>query len=527
MILHMTETDSFFIREELVPMSDGVRLYTRCATPKGVEKCPTVFIRTPYEGANGGVPHGLASYGEGSAARRFIEHGYAVVLQHCRGKGDSEGLCIPYAKEERTDALETLDYIRALPTYNGEIFVTGGSYLATVHLSYLSAKPHDIKGACLEIQTDRLFFRNYRNGLNYKLNNIGWWSSMVSRKYPQCDLSAAFRLPYIEAAQRVFGEEVPAFTDTLIHNTPDEFWQRDEKWNVMETLEIPTLLVEGWYDFYVEGMTDMWRRMPEETKKRSAMLIGPYGHATSVGAKFEYPLPCGNLPPDYAVEWFDSIREGRPYLYAECGKVRYYSIGADAWREGEYPPGAPQSHRLYLGAQTLSEQPTRGVAIRYRYDPASLENPFRSFGIFRAHKAGSIESVLSFVGEPVGTAHSYFGSVRVHLTVSSDCEDTAFFVRLYLVEGEEAYNLTEALGGLTYLAGEYTPGTAVEIDLETPPIAFTLKEGMRLRVDIASETGNYLPHPNVKGHFAYVTEQRIATNTVYTEGSYLELPIEE
>ena len=50
--------------------------------------------------------------------------------------------------------------------------------------------------------------------------------------------------------------------------------------------------------------------------------------------------------------------------------------------------------------------------------------------------------------------------------------------------------------------------------------------GMRLRIDITSESGNYLPHPNVKGHFAYVTETRVAHNTIHPEGSYVELPIE-
>ena len=530
MIIRTTETERVIIREELVTMSDGVRLYTRYAAPSAAAQCPTVLIRTPYEPSWRDTPQdaACAAYAEGSALGRFLDHGYAVVLQHCRGKGDSEGFCIPYAPEERRDGLETLDYIRRLPTYNGEIFLTGESYLATVHLSYLSAKPHDVKGACLAIQTDRLFFRNYRNGLNYKLNNIGWWCGMANRKYPNSDLGAAFRLPYIEAAQRVFGEDVPEFTDTLIHNTCDEFWQNDDKWNVMETLEIPTLLVEGWYDFYVEGMTDMWRRMPRSTKARSAMLIGPYGHATSVGSEFEYPLPSGNLPPDYVVEWFDSIREGRPFRYAELGRIRYYSIGADEWRVGDDPFAACRTARFFLGDRTLSEQPPRGgVALGYRYDPDRVTNSFKSFGIFRAHEAGSVPSILSFVGEPVTEEMRCFGSVRFSLRVSSDCEDTAFFARLYLVDGGVAYNLTEAMSGLLQLVGDYTAGDTVTVELVTPPIAFTLKAGMCLRVDSASETGNYLPHPNVKGHFAYVTERRIACNTVYTEGSYLDLPLEK
>ena len=525
MLLFCTENDTVRVTEEMVTMSDGVRLYTRYALPAGAGKCPTVFIRTPYEPKNGGKPYPLSAYEGAGLAAQLIAHGYAVVTQHCRGKGDSEGVCVPYAEEERTDGLDTLAYIRTLPFYNREIYLTGGSYLATVHLSYLSAQPADVRGICLEIQTDRLYYRNFRNGLNYRLNNIGWWSGMMDRKHPKRNLGAADKLPYAEAALRVFGKDEPSFTEGLIHNECDEYWKKDEKWNVVETLTAPTLLVEGWYDFYVEGMVDMWRRLPEKTKAASAMLVGPWGHGTAVGADFEYPLPNGNLPPDYVVEWFDSIREGRPYRYAEYGKLHYYSIGADAWHTAAYPTKG-ETTRLYFGTHTLSDTETAGAALSYRYDPDALANVFKSFGIYRAHAAGSIDSILSFVGEPCEEERAFLGSVRFHLNVSSDCEDTAYFARLYLVDGEEAYNLTEAMGALSHFVSTYTPGEVATVEMETPAIAFTLKKGMRLRVDIASESGNYLPHANVKGHFAYVTERRVAHNTVYTEGSYRELPFE-
>ena len=77
----------------------------------------------------------------------------------------------------------------------------------------------------------------------------------------------------------------------------------------MKTLEIPVLLVDGWYDYHIDNTMHMWERIPEETRRRSALFVGPYGHATSVSKKAEYPLEHGNLPDDYIAEWFDSIRE--------------------------------------------------------------------------------------------------------------------------------------------------------------------------------------------------------------------------
>ena len=452
MPLHTEENEILIAVDDMVTMSDGVRLYTRYALPKGKEKCPVVFMRTPYE-QSCDKHYDIEKYANDKLAMSFLTHGYAVLVQHCRGKGDSEGVCIPYENED-SDGLETLDYIRTLPFYNGEIYITGESYLSTVHLSYLYKKQSDIKGACLCIQTDRLFFRNYRNGLNYKLNNINWWSSMVDRLYPKKDLSRAQERPYIDCARRVFGVDVPQFTDTLIHNTCDEYWQNDPKWNVVNSLDMPVLFVEGWYDFYVEGMTDMWRRLPEKTKEKSCMIIGPYGHATCLSPKFEYSMPNGNIPDGWVAEWFDSIRENRPFKYAKYGKINYYSIGADEWHAKEYPKSEDKYLRFPLSDLSLCAREKGVKDVTYEYDPNKLQNKYRSFGIYRAHEAGSADSILSFVGDEIENEQSFFGCVKFHLAVSTDCEDTAFFARIYFVDGDDAYNLTEAFGGLLHLVGE-------------------------------------------------------------------------
>lgn len=515
----VSENEFVMVIEKFAVMPDNVRLYTRCIVPKGVEKCPVIYMRTPYEAAHNGVSHSLEEYKNNA----FINHGYAIVLQHCRGRGDSEGVCTPY--QERNDGLATLDFIRSMPFYNGEIYVLGGSYLATVHLCYLSANPKDIKGACLQIQTDRMFYRNYRNGCNYRLNNADWWARMLERRFPEQNCKEMYKRPYIDSAKRVYGVDVPEFTEKLIHNICDKYWTDTQSWSAIDNLEIPTLFVEGWYDFYIEGMTNMWERMPPETKKRSAMFIGPFGHGTAVSPNAEYPLKNGNLPDDYVVEWFDSIRENRAYKYAEYGKITYYSIGADEWCAETYPKENICKKRFWFEADgTLRTECGTGGSLSYLYDP-SEGTRYKTGNIFKAHKIGTADGILSFVSSLIEKEQNFFGKIKFHLDVSSDCEDTAFYMRVYFMEGDESYNLTETVGSLSYLVGDYVPRNKVSIELESSPIAFTLKEGMRIRVDISSDSGVYMPHPNVKGHFAYVEETKIAKNTVYTLESYIELPL--
>lgn len=80
---------------------------------------------------------------------------------------------VPY-ESEREDGLFMLDWLRRLPHYNGEIFLDGGSYLSSVHFSYLGTNPPDVKGAALSVQDVDRYNVAYRNGF-FKIGLHGGW----------------------------------------------------------------------------------------------------------------------------------------------------------------------------------------------------------------------------------------------------------------------------------------------------------------------------------------------------------------
>lgn len=515
------EHETFVITEQLIPMRDGTQLYTRTFVPKGEGKYPIVFIRTPYDAAGNGIPYTQMSDGEAE----YIRAGYAVVRQHCRGTGDSEGFCIPYSTAERTDGLDTLEWIRMQPFYNGEIFLWGQSYLTSVHLLYLDTAPQDIKGAVLAIQTDRMFFHKYRNGCCYDIaGNTNWYLDRLRRQYPQQDRSRISERPYKDIMLRAVGEDVPAYNAMLRNDCYNEFWQQDPRTHLMENLKLPVLFLEGWYDFYLGGMFSMWQRLHPEGKARSAFVVGPWGHSTRTARNCPYPLPNGNIPEDYAVQWFDSIRRGISYPYAETGKLTYYSLGSGSWYTA--PQSQPAPEKLYFGDDLkLTGTPlSRDLQITYRYDPDDAPGCFRHNGIFPGHIPNSVPGVITFLSEPAGEEQSFYGPVRWHMTVSSDCEDTAFFVRISFVEEGVSYNLTQGITSLSHACPDCRANQPVTLDLDTTPIAFTLKKGSRIRVDISSHSDIFLPHPNVRGHWAEITEARIANNTLHLKDAYIALP---
>ncbi|MGH8805627.1 MAG: CocE/NonD family hydrolase, partial [Polaromonas sp.] len=79
----------------MVAMRDGVRLATDVYLPASGGPFPVLLERTPY-GRNEPTrrertvrePQPLI---RGELAARFARHGYAVVVQDCRGRFDSEG----------------------------------------------------------------------------------------------------------------------------------------------------------------------------------------------------------------------------------------------------------------------------------------------------------------------------------------------------------------------------------------------------------------------------------------------------
>ncbi|HEX9082271.1 MAG TPA: CocE/NonD family hydrolase, partial [Holophagaceae bacterium] len=124
--------------EVLIPMRDGVKLFTAIYTPKDTSRTyPILLQRTPYSVA----PYGPEAYPErlGPSAR-FQAEGFIFVYQDVRGRMMSEGTFVnmrperdahpkPTDIDEATDTYDTLDWlIHHVPGNNGKAGQWGISY---------------------------------------------------------------------------------------------------------------------------------------------------------------------------------------------------------------------------------------------------------------------------------------------------------------------------------------------------------------------------------------------------------------
>src|SRR5246500_5332442 len=124
----VTSSFDYTRREVMIPMRDGVKLFTVILVPKGAKNMPMLMTRTPYNaGARTSRPTSHLDMIVGTAFR-----GYIRVMQDVRGKYGSEGDYVmnrplhgpqnPTPVDHSTDTYDTIDWlVKNIPESNGKV----------------------------------------------------------------------------------------------------------------------------------------------------------------------------------------------------------------------------------------------------------------------------------------------------------------------------------------------------------------------------------------------------------------------
>src|SRR5271170_2942126 len=117
-------------------LSDGTILVSDHYYPAGEGPWPTLLMRQPYG-------RDIASTVVYAHPIWFARHGYHVVIQDVRGRGDSEGEFYAFRNEAR-DGAETIAWLRGYAACNGRIGMYGFSYQGSTQLLAAAENPEGL-----------------------------------------------------------------------------------------------------------------------------------------------------------------------------------------------------------------------------------------------------------------------------------------------------------------------------------------------------------------------------------------------
>lgn len=560
-------TDAQVISEEvMVPMSDGAGMKTYIYRPDTPQPVPTLFQRGCYTNH---MPM-IKIY-----APELAKRGFGCVFQFCRGTGGSEGEWEPNV-HERPDGIDSIQWLNDQPWVESIGFY-GASYLALTGWAMIDVVPEKVKAMYLSVYGTNRHVSAYKDGLFRQDILTAWAMGNAGVPITADYMDSCRHLPHVQVDEDVWGVKLPWYKELVTHTDfSDPYWQ-EGFWSVLRSnpskVKIPIVIEEGWYDHHLGSALSGYNDMTDAGRENCLLRIGPWDHGKQcpIHAHECNDVRSYQILPIY--QWFDTIL--RKHEKPESG-VSLYVVGQDRWLEQPQWPQEISNMQYYfdMARRTLypatsadasvtapadapadasiaaptDAQVTDGTVneVSFVYDP---KNPVSSYGAescfstrsatgsLKQPEPGYRDDVISFVSEPIAENVMLLGKINADIYVSSDAEDTAFSIKIMeVLENGEAYNIRSGITTLAYRGHSdqrqtYTPGEIVKINIDTWDIAWEMKKGSCIRVDISSsDFPQYSAHTNYPGVWALQDKCRTARQTLYSGAGYpsvLNLPVYE
>jgi len=529
--------DKYIAEFKMLPMRDGVRLFTVIFRPKDSNPHPTILDRTPYN------IHAVGTY-----AQRAIEGGYAIVMQNERGSEWSEGE-FHYLGKTMQDAQDTLTWIGEQSWSNHKAGTIGCSSSAENQLK-LAARGHPVLKATIPmssgagvgripgVTSQGLFYRggvpmiatwslwyapfgyNWRPKLptghgdeelvrdmrNFSVSSPDFFDASYNRS-----LGESVRLaPSHDILKRL---NVPATQfETLMAGGPsDPDWQKVDFITASDTGTTPSLNINGWYDVGVYETIKLFEF--QQNKPDQYLIMAPSPHCqmerTSENAKIgDRPIGDSRFAyTDVQMAWFDHWLKDHPTSWKAVPKVQAFLMGANTWLTGDrWPLKETRKSHLYLSsrgrANTLQgdgelrpSAPSEASVDDFAYDPSN-PTPTVGGGMLGAVSTDqrSVErrdDVLVYSTPVLTKPLAFVGDLRAVLYVSTDVKDTDIAVKLVDVYPDgTAYNVQDSILRLRHRnsvdhSDDLTPGEIYRVEIGDMVTSNYFAPGHRVRIEIA------------------------------------------
>ena len=392
-------------RNVMVTARDGTRLGTDVYRPADAAgPLPALLERTPY---------GKQDLERMRRAERYAEHGYAVVVQDCRGCHSSEGDLV-FLVNEPFDGYDAVEWTARQEWCDGKVGTYGTSYVAWTQSTLATQNPPHLACMIPTMGGWNAYTSSVRQGGAYELRFLAWafWHSVNhgnaetrAQSWVQEGLASGpdirhwlRRLPLRRGQSQL--SLLPGYErwalELVRRGDYDEYWKQPG-FAIEEFLEqhsdVPILLIGGWYDSYTRATLEAFQALRQAKKGPVKVIMGPWVHGTyTTEEQISGDVDLGSEAPLESLDrlhldWFDQWLKGRETGAARMPAIRWFLMGGGSgrrtrlgnldhgghWREGDawpLPQAAPTPYYLHPD-RTLSTRPSDHMesSTSYLYDP--------------------------------------------------------------------------------------------------------------------------------------------------------------
>ncbi len=462
-------------REQLIPMRDGVKLFTSIYIPRDQSQTyPIMFTRTPYSVA----PYGPEQYKPALGPSLFLQNEkYIFVYQDVRGKFMSEGEYVdvrphkpkksgPKDIDESTDTYDTLEWLlKNVPNNNGRAGMWGISYPGFyTSMGVIDAHPA-LKAASPQAPIADWFIGDdfHHNGALFLphafnfLSTVGKPRPKLTTEFPprfQHGTPDGYRFfldmgPLANANRKYLKGEVQFWNEMMEHPNYDSFWQARNVRPHLRNIKPAVMTVGGWFDAEdLFGALNTYKTI-EETNPgiRNTLVMGPWFHGGWARGEGEFlgDIHFGaktSLAYQETIElpFFNCLLKDK--CEGQLAEATVFETGSNTWRRYEsWPPKNAESRDLYLTANGgLAFAPDKTVAgfDEYVSDPARpvpfINSPAigmtREYMVEDQRFASQRPDVLVYQTPILDRDLTVAGPIKATLFVSTTGTDSDFIVKL-------------------------------------------------------------------------------------------------
>lgn len=477
-------SDSLWVREnyykveKMVPMRDGISLFTAFYIPKDSSvKHPVLLNRTPYS---------CSPYGEDKFNPRiyetywinYLKEGYIIAIQDVRGRWMSEGGFVdvrpfnPNKKgkeiDEASDTYDAIEWmVNNLPGNNKRVGCFGISYpgfYAT--MAALSGHPA-LKAVSPQAPVTDWYQGDdfHHNGAFMLMDAFGFYSGFGKpRPKPTTIGSPGYKIPsqdnydfYLKTGAiknftKIMGDSIAFWKDLINHPDYDEWWQARNVRNFVTNIKPAILVVGGTFDAEdCFGAWSLYKAIEEKNRNTdNRVVMGPWFHGGWGGrsdGSYLGNVRFGKKTSEFyqrniEIPFFNFYLKLKGTVH-DIAEATVFFTGENEWRRFNFwPPKNIDYQPLYLRGNGTLMSHTKGAAYptpsEYISDPAHPVPYTEDIHLGRTREymtddqrfASRRPDVLTFSTNVLTEDLTLGGSLVADLMVSISTTDADFVVKL-------------------------------------------------------------------------------------------------